>query len=66
MEELDDLDIGFGLGSVFGAGIALFCVSTATIIKYYKRHKSVKAAQKRLFEEIDRDIEWEEISNCCK
>ena len=64
MKKLDDLDIGFGLGGVCGAGIVVFCVSIATIMKYYKRHKSVKAAWKRLFEEIDRDIEWEEKSNC--
>lgn len=63
MRKPDDLDIGFGLGSVFGAGIALFCVSTVTVIDYCKRLKSVKAAQKRLFEEIDQDIEWEENEN---
>lgn len=48
------------MGSVFGAGIALSCVSTATIIKCYKRLLSVKALQKRLFEEIDRELESEE------
>ena len=63
MKKLDDLDIAFGSGILFGAGIAVLCVSTATIIKYYKRLQSVKAAQKRLFEEIDREIEWEEDEN---
>lgn len=63
MKKLDDLDIAFGSGSVFGAGIAVLCVSAATLIKYYKRLKSVKVAQKRLFEEIDREIEWEESEN---
>jgi hypothetical protein len=60
MKKLDDLDIAFGSGAVFGAGITVLCVSTATLIKYYKRFKSVKAAQKRLFEEIGRKLENEE------
>lgn len=60
MRKLDDLDIAFGSGSIFGAGVALSCMSVAVIIKHYKRFKLIKAAQKRLFEEIDRDIEQEE------
>lgn len=64
MKKLDDLDIAFGSGTLFGAGIAVLCVSTATIIKYYKRLQTVKAAQKRLFEEIERELENEENESC--
>lgn len=64
MKKLDDLDIAFGSGTVFGAGIAVLCVSTTTIIKYYKRLQTIKAAQKRLFEEIDRELESEENESC--
>ena len=64
MKTLDDLDIAFGSGTLFGAGIAVLCVSTATLIKYYKRLQTVKAAQKRLFEEIYRELESEENESC--
>lgn len=60
MRKLDDLDIGFSLGTVFGMGIMGCCVLTATIVKTYKRLHSAKAAQKRMFEEIDRNLENEE------
>ena len=64
MKTLDDLDIAFGSGTLFGAGIAVLCVSTATLIKYYKRLQTVKAAQKRLFEGIYRELESEENESC--
>ncbi len=60
MRKLDDLDIGFSLGTVFGMGITGCCVLAEYIVKSYKRLKSAKIAQKRLFNEIDRDLENEE------
>ena len=60
MRKLDDLDIGFSLGTVFGMGITGCCVATAAIVRTCKRLRSAKIAQKRLFNEIDRDLENEE------
>ena len=60
MKTLDDLDIGFGLGTIFGASAVLTGVVTATLVRDYKRIKSVTLARKRLFEEIERELELDE------
>lgn len=54
--KLDDLDKGFGLGTIFGIGVATIVTSIVKACDTARRIKSSRLAMERLCREVDENI----------
>ena len=64
MSKLEDLDIAFAFGTMFGAGIIGSVWTTTFLVKSCKRWISAEKASSKLYEELDSKYKNEEDWPC--